>query len=130
MGALHFGFEEIGQVLTNERGEFSLAVTVPPWARRDLTHRFIVFDYYFVPIALTDMFHVTDAEGVVSREGVLADVRSGCPALRADDGLVYGLSADRIPFKEGARVVVEGKIAEVPACPRPTTLAVLRITKP
>lgn len=127
MGAVRFGFEEIGQVLTNERGELSLEVMVPAWAKRDLTHRFIVFDFYFVPIALTDVFHVTDADGVLAREGVLLNARPSCAVLRADDGLTYGLAGDVPALKAGSRVLVEGRIAASATCAQPTTITITRV---
>jgi hypothetical protein len=128
IGAVRFGFEEIGQVLTNERGEFSLAVTVPYWARRDLTHRFIVFDFYFVPIALSEVFHVTDADGMLFRAGTLASTGPPCPVLRGDDSVLYALAGELPAVRAGGRVVVEGKIAESSACPQRTTIEVIRIT--
>ena len=35
IGATHFGFEEIGQVMTDQTGALSLTVVVPTWARQD-----------------------------------------------------------------------------------------------
>jgi hypothetical protein len=127
VGAVRFGFEEVGQVLSNERGEFSLEVAVPAWARRDLIHRFIVFDFYFVPIALSPVFHVTDAEGLVARAGELSRDRSGCAALRTDDGLSYGLAGDLSAFRTGSRVLVEGRIRGSPACAQGITLEAVRV---
>lgn len=127
IGAVHFGFEEIGQVLTNEKGEFTLTVTVPNWARRDLVHRFIVFDFYFAPIALSDIFHVTDATGTIERVGELLNVGDRCPALRSDDGLSYSLAGDISGFAEHARVVVEGRITPSGECGRDTTVRITRI---
>jgi hypothetical protein len=108
MGAVRFGFEEIGQVLTNEKGEFTLTVEVPSWARRDLVHRFIVFDFYFVPIALSDIFHVTDENGMIERTGAVASVSGPCPVLRTDDHLLYALAGDLPTLEAGQRIVVEG----------------------
>lgn len=126
VGAVRFGFEEVGQVLTDLKGEFSLAVTVPSWARRDLTHRFIVFDFYFRPIALSDVFYVTGPNGTLVREG---EVMTGgrCPVLRGDDGVLYTLAGDVQEFEAGGRVVVEGKIAEASACTQGTAIEVIRI---
>lgn len=126
VGAVRFGFEEVAQLLTNERGEFSVEVTVPTWARRDLTHRFIVFDFYFVPIALSDVFYVTDPDGMLVREGdVVAAGR--CPVLRADDGLLYTLTGDVRGIEARRRVVVEGRLAEGSTCAPGTAIEVTRV---
>ncbi|HXV85508.1 MAG TPA: DUF5818 domain-containing protein [Gemmatimonadales bacterium] len=127
VGAVRFGFEEVGQVMTDQRGAFSVDVVVPAWARRDLIHRFIVFDFYFVPIALSELFHVTDADGLVMREGVLRRDGAQCPSLRTDDGLVYGLTGDLDTLAAGTRVEVEGTLAEVAACARELTLRVVNV---
>lgn len=126
MGAVRFGFEEVGQVLTDQRGEFSLAVTVPAWARNDLTHRFIVFDFYFVPIALSDVFYVTGPDGTLVREGDV--VTAGrCPVLRGEDGLRYGLTGDLRGIEARARIAVEGRLATGPACGEATVIEVVRV---
>jgi len=129
VGAVRFGFEEVAQLLTNERGEFSVDVTVPAWARRDLTHRFILFDFYFVPIALSDVFYVTDPDGILVREGDV--VTAGrCPVLRADDGLLYALTGEVRGIEARSRVVVEGRLAGSSTCPQGTALEVIRVVAP
>lgn len=129
VGAVRFGFEEVGQVLTDAKGEFSLPVTVPSWARRDLTHRFIVFDFYFVPIALSDVFYVTDSSGTLLRAGEV--VTAGrCPVLRAEDGLLYALTGDLRGVESKKRLVVEGRLAQRSGCPQGTAIEVVRITEP
>ena len=121
VGALRFGFEEVAQVMTSNRGVLSLTVEVPEWAQRDLIHRFIVFDFYFHPIALSDIFHVTDADGMVVRRGQLTAEGVECPALRGDDGLLYTLTGDLADNKAGDEVIVEGRLAETSMCMQGTT---------
>ncbi len=127
MGATRMGFEELGQVLTNERGEFSLSVEVPAWARRDLTHIFIVFDFYFVPIAVSEVFHVTGSDGTVLRQGQMTDEGVECPALHGKDGVLYTLTGDVGDFDPGDSVIVEGTVAELSPCMQGTTIEVTRI---
>ena len=127
VGALRFGFEEVAQVMTSDRGVLSITVDVPEWAQRDLIHRFIVFDFYFNPIALSDIFHVTDADGMVLRRGQLTDEGVECPALRGDDGVLYTLTGSLAEFKAGDEVIVEGRIAETSMCMQGTTIQVVRI---
>ncbi len=127
VGALRFGFEEVAQVMTSDRGVLSITVDVPEWAQRDLIHRFIVFDFYFNPIALSDIFHVTDADGMVLRRGQLTAEGVECPALRGDDGVLYTLTGSLAEFKAGDEVIVEGRIAETSMCMQGTTIQVVRI---
>ncbi len=127
VGALRFGFEEVGQVMTSDRGALSTTVEVPEWAQRDLIHRFIVFDFYFNPIALSDIFHVTDADGMVQRPGQLTDEGVECPALRGDDGVLYTLTGSLAEFKAGDEVIIEGTLPEASICMQGTTIQVVRI---
>ncbi len=127
VGALRFGFEEVTQVMTSDRGVLSTTVVVPEWAQCDLIHRFIVFDFYFNPIALSDIFHVTDADGMVQRRGQLTAEGVECPALRGDDGVLYTLTGDLAGFKAGDEVVVEGSLPEMAICMQGTTIQVVRI---
>ena len=127
VGALRFGFEEVAQVMTTNRGVLSTTVEVPEWAQRDLIHRFIVFDFYFNPIALSDIFHVTDADGMVVRRGELTAGGVECPALRGDDGVLYTLTGDLAEFKAGDEVIVEGTLPEMSICMQGTTIQVARI---
>ncbi len=127
VGALRFGFEEVAQVMTSNQGVLSTTVDVPEWAQRDLIHRFIVFDFYFNPIALSDIFHVTDADGLVLRRGQLTAEGVECPTLRGDDGVLYTLTGDLAEFKAGDEVIVEGTLPEMSICMQGTTIQVVRI---
>jgi len=129
VGALRFGFEEVAQVMTSNRGVLSLTIEVPEWAQRDLIHRFIVFDFYFNPIALSDIFHVTDADGLVLRRGQLTAEGVECPALRGDDGLLYTLTGDLADAKTSDEMIVEGRLTETSVCMQGTTIQVVRIEK-
>ena len=127
VGALRFGFEEVAQVMTSNRGVLSTTVEVPQWAQRDLIHRFIVFDFYFVPIALSDIFHVTDADGMVLRQGQLTNEGVECPALRGDDGVLYTLIGNIAEFEAGDDVTIEGTLPDAAICMQGTTIQVARI---
>ncbi len=129
LGATEVGFEEIGQALTTDTGELSLTVTVPDWTRPNLTHVFIVFDFYFVPIAVSDEFFVLAADGTVERDGRITNSVGGCtaPTLLTDEGVLYTLVGDLRGFGAGDRVWVEGGIAASTLCPQGATIEVLRI---
>ena len=129
LGATEVGFEEIGQAMTTDGGELSLTVTVPSWTRPNLTHVFIVFDFYFVPIAVSDEFFVLAPDGTVVRQGRITNAVGDCsaPALLTDEGVLYTLVGDLSGFEAGDRVIVEGGIAESTLCPQGATIEVLRI---
>ena len=128
VGAIRFGFEEVAQAMTSNRGELELTVEVPAWARHDLAHFFIVFDFYFVPIALSHAFHVTDQDGIIQREGRITDEGVECLALRGDDGVLYTLAGDVSELRTGDTVVVNGTLAETSFCMQGTTIQVREIT--
>ncbi len=129
LGATEVGFEEIAQVMTSETGELSLTVTVPTWTKPDLTHVFIVFDIYFVPIAVSDEFYVLAPDGTVVREGRITNPVGECtsPGLLTNQGMLYTLVGDLGGFHPGDRVTVEGGVAESTLCPEGATIEVLRI---
>lgn len=130
VGAVRFGFEEVAQVMTTMEGTISLTVEVPSWARRDLTHVFIVFDFYFAPIALSDPFHVTGPDGTILRRGRLTRDAAGCATLEGEEGVLYavrGLGPEP-PFEH--EVAVEGRVTGSSGCGGRTLLDVVRIGWP
>jgi hypothetical protein len=132
MGATRIGFEALAELLTSVNGDFSVNVTVPEWARWDRNHRFILFDFYFNPIAASDAFYVTDADGRMRREGEMSSEAS-CPAIRDTDGELFALVGDSTSiarWQVGQRVVVTGTIVEGSTCGETPTLRVSEIRAP
>ncbi|MEQ8330408.1 MAG: hypothetical protein RH859_08115 [Longimicrobiales bacterium] len=112
IGATAFGFEELEWVMTDANGELSVDVVIPEWGRNDLIHRFILNDLYQKPVGFSGLFHVTDADGNVRREGTIADVAGRGLELIGVDGITYALAGDLTGFAEGAEVVVEGSVVD------------------
>jgi hypothetical protein len=131
MGATRIGFEALAELLTSVNGDFSVSVTVPEWARWDRNHRFILFDFYFNPIAASDAFYVTDAEGRMRREGQMSS-DAECPAIRDVDGELFALVGDSAiaRWRVGERVVVTGTLVESSSCGDAPTLRVSEIRSP
>jgi len=130
IGATRTGFESLAELLTSLDGEFSISVTVPEWVQWDRSHRFILFDFYFNPIALSDAFYVTDAQGRIHREGAITDEGDGCLAMRDLDGQLFTLIGDVTEWKVGDRVVVEGMILESSECVQQPTIRITRDATP
>lgn len=127
LGAAQFGFEEIGQELTTERGRIDMTVTVPEWAHLDRPTVFIVFDFYFRPLALSNYFHATDENGILTRRGQLIHVGEPCSVLFGEFGDVYALDGEEGEWEVGTEVIVEGVLTESSPCLQETTVSVRRI---
>ena len=127
LGAAQFGFEEIGQELTTERGRIDMSVTVPEWAHLDRPTVFIVFDFYFRPLALSNYFHATDDNGILTRRGQLIHVGAPCSVLFGEFGDVYALDGEQGDWEEGTEVVVQGVLSESSPCLHETTISVRSI---
>lgn len=128
IGAMRTGFEAFDELLTGQEGEFAVTVEVPQWATWDRVHRFIVFDIYFQPIALSEYFHVTNFEGLVRREGSIRRLTGECAELEDAEGLRYALlDLPSREFDPEERMIVEGRIADGEACGIPMAIEVVRV---
>lgn len=129
VGALHVGFEEAGWILSSDSGEVAMDIVIPEWGRSDVVHLFIIFDPYFNPIALTDVFHVTTADGLIQRNGVVSSNRN-CFTLVGSDGVTYGLRGDVSEREAGMRASVTGRIVDEPFCNATIVIEVTEIGPP
>lgn len=130
LGATRTGFEAFHNIMTDMDGTFGVTVVVPEWAEWDRVHTFIVFDVYFRPIALSDVFHVTNEEGMVHRRGKIQDANMGCIVLEDLDGVGYALEGvTSRSFVPGSEVVVEGRIVLEGRCMTPQTIEVASIER-
>ena len=131
IGAPQAGFEAFEELLTGQEGEFEVTVAVPEWASWDRVHLFIVFDIYFRPIALSDAFHVTNAEGLIRRSGRVETSADGCRVLRDIDGVQYALTGERVAELEAVppstRVTLEGRVGAEPLCSLGNVLEVVEV---
>lgn len=144
MGAVGAGFEALGEAQQQEWGEIGGTLAVPEYATWDRALVVIIFNGNFVPTGLSDPFHVTNAEGLVRRSGVLTDVGEGCRTMRDWDGYFYSLAGPedgvRLPNDEprpdlavlrearaGDSIVVEGRFEAEGLCPQGETIEVTRV---
>ena len=113
IGGTQSGFEALALAQTSPDGDLEETVELPAWTKRDRPHRFIVFNLYFSTVlAESGIFHVTDADGTIVREGAVGSSGGDCPTLEGDDGERYRLIGATQGREIGDRVVVEGAISE------------------
>jgi len=112
IGATESGFEALAAAQTDADGNVEGTVEVPAWAARGKQHRFIIFNLYFSTVlAESRVFHVTDANGAVLRDGELGSSGAECTTLEGDDGERYRLIGATGDLDAGDRVVVEGVLS-------------------
>ena len=122
------GFEALEMILTSEAGEFSTKALVPEWASWDRAYRFIVFDVYFRPIALSDPFYATSKEGLVYREGRVNRPSASCVTITQLNGEVHALAgADTAQLRTGASAGIEGTIVGPTTCSPGILIRITRV---
>lgn len=120
-------YDVIARTTANPAGEVATTVGVPDWVQRGEGYVFVLAGETGRK-AVSDLFHVTTAEGLVRIEGRMTDEGVECPAMRTLlTNELYTLAGDTDGFAAGERVVVEGEIAEVSICQQGTTIAVEEI---
>lgn len=128
LGGTQSGFEALRLALTNREGVLEEVVEIPAWAKRDRAHRFIIFDAYFSPLSASPLFHVTDENGVLVRQGLVEERSANCLILRGDDEERYILQGvDQVLAVEDV-VVVEGRFGGSSACGDGLVLQVINLT--
>ncbi len=128
IGAARSSFEVLSQLVTDERGEMSEVVQIPPWATTDRTHYFVLVDVYFRPLAVSAAFHVTTPDGTLTRTGEIMDEDGGCLVLRENESdELYSLTGTTEGLQPGDSVIVEGSLTATSECIQGTTIEVTRV---
>lgn len=130
VGAIHAGFEALAEAEQGALGEVGGTVRIPESAGWDRPLVLITFNGNFAPTALSDPFHVTDAEGHIFRTGEITDEGEGCVAMRDADGYFYTLTGDVGEPEPGQAVAVEGTFVATGACAQGETIRVTRLHEP
>ncbi len=133
VGAQRVGFEVLDEILTTPQGEFTDTIRIPTWAESNRPHMLIVLDFYFKPLAVSSGFQVTDADGNISRQGVLREGAGKCAVMEAEGGEFYFLSGDMKGLKEGDQAIVKGSLAPKSLCntgDRDVTIKVTEVRRP
>ena len=127
VGAVGSGFEAIAEGVQGQWGEITASVRVPASASWDHPIAFIIFNGNFSPTAISDPFHVTNADGVLRRKGRITDEGQACISMRDEDGYLYSLTGAPTALEPGDEVVVEGTFEGSSTCLEGDTIAVLRL---
>lgn len=133
VGATRVGFEALREILTSTTGEFTDTISIPQWAESNRPHMLVVLDFYFRPLAVSDGFQVTDADGSLSREGTLQESVGKCARFEGEGGELYYLSGDLGGFKTGDRALVKGTLGSPALCDegeRGVTIKVASVRRP
>ncbi len=121
------GFEAFDMILSSEKGEFSMYATVPQWASWDKTYRFIVFDVYFQPIAISEPFYATTPDGLIYRRGTVSRDNPQCVTVKELNGEIHSLTGELASLKTGDNIGVEGAFAGPSTCASGAAIRVTRI---
>jgi hypothetical protein len=105
-------------------GMDSLQVTVPDWVTQDRPYLVIVTDVNYNPLGSADMFHPTDATGMLARTGKVSLQSTSCPILTGEADEIYYLTGITSGLQMGDRIRVVGRPVESTACGKGTTIEV------
>jgi hypothetical protein len=109
------GYQICTPVRSNANGELVATAVVPEWAHTNHYEVVMILGEDFVPLAVSDPFHVSDADGLVTREGTIATAWPGCASLETEGGVTYALVGPRartLLASQGHEMVIEGRIVE------------------
>lgn len=126
VGAINAGFEVLGEAEQGALGEVDGSIRIPASATWDRAIVLITLNGNFAPTALSDPFHVTNAEGLVHRVGRVTDEGEGCLAFRDTDGYFYSLAGATQGLEVGNYLEIEGRFDAKGSCPLGETLDVTR----
>ncbi len=127
VGARHIGFEALTEVPQTELGEVTAELAIPNYWTWDRPLVLIIFNGLFSPLALSDPFHVTNADGMIQRMGRITDEGGNCVGFRDQDDYFYSLDDLAGEFSPGDNVTIEGVLESGSACGDQDTIRVVRI---
>lgn len=136
MGPPQSEYDVLGHARADANGSVRATVEVPSWAENGRDYVFVVSSTSRPEDdAVTARFTVrADAGGDEGDRGELrmvvgrlTDEGVECQALRTDDGKLYTLAGDVDGYRNGDRVQVKGRTAEMSICMQGTTLSVVSV---
>jgi hypothetical protein len=133
IGALRMGFEVVTQTVTDDWGRIngadSVAIEVPEWVTRDRPYLMIITDADYNPLGTADMFHPTDAYGMLTRSGEIRrhPLGTACPSLIGEAGEFYFLTGNTSALRSGEVVTIAGRAQESSACGAGTAIEIATV---
>ena len=124
VGAVNAGFEVLAEAIQGALGEVDGTVQIPASATWDRALVLITLNGNFAPTALSEPFHVTNADGLILRVGEVNDEGEGCLGFRDTDGYFYSLDGSVGDLSAGDYVELEGRFDADGSCPLGETLQV------
>ena len=122
-------YQLLQRVTTDDEGHFTTRQEVPPWAIVGGVHYFFASFSDERPLALSEGFHVTMADGTARVRGKIGGQAEHCIELRDSGDVLYHLVGGIGERVLGDRVTVTGTIADAAACAGPgISIAVTDIT--
>jgi hypothetical protein len=122
-------YQLLQRVTTDSEGRFTTTEKVPPWAKVGGVHYFFASFSDERPLALSDGFHVTTADGTARVRGMIGGQAESCVELRNTGDVLYHLVGGIGKRLPGDRVSVTGTITDADACAGPgIAIAVTEIT--
>lgn len=109
------GYQVCEPVRSGASGSLVAAVEVPEWAHTHHYEVVMILAEDFVPVAVSDPFHVVDSDGLVRRQGVIGAAWPGCPSLEGEGNVTYALlgpKARSLLASEGHEMIIEGRVVE------------------
>lgn len=109
------GYEICSPVTANARGVVTATFPVPDWTHTHHYEVVMIMGEDFAPIAVSDPFHVTDADGLVQRTGVVGSVWPGCPSLETEGGVTYALVGEKartLLASAGHVMIITGRVVD------------------
>ena len=123
------GYQVCEPAQVDPRGAVETTVLVPDWGHYDHYEVVMILDEEFVPLAVSDPFHVVDANGLIRRVGTVGMAWPGCPSLVTEDGVAYALMGEHalgLMASQGEELRIEGRPVG-PACTLQNAIEVVGI---
>ena len=118
--------EIISRVQSDADGTVSITLPIPATARPGV-HFFFLAEEDGSPFAVSNPFLVTAADGSIRLRGRVTDEGVECTAMRGLGDELYTLVGELGNPAPGARVTVEGTIAQTSTCQQGLTIAVTQM---
>lgn len=122
------GHEVLGPAEADRQGALDTTITVPASAAPG-PHFVLVMDEQDQPLAVSNVFQVTDPAGGLTLTGRVTAEGVECATMRGAEGELYTLTGELGDVAPGDLVEVQGTLAEMSFCQQGTTVAVERLRR-